>query len=288
MKFGIVYPQTEVDYDPGWVHSLAQQLESLGYNHVIAYEHVLGVDPQHPKAVRGPYGIEDSFLSPFLLFTFMAAATQKLEFATGILVLPQRETVLVAKQAASLDVLSGGRLRLGVGVGWNAAEFESLGADFHNRGRRIEEQVTLMRELWTRPSVHFNGEWHRLEQVGIRPMPVQRPIPIWYGGYADVVLRRIAKLGEGWLPGFSNVDEAQPELNRLASYVEAQGRKWEDIGIEVRIRYAEGDLDALGKQIEAWRSLGITHLSLNTLGSGLQDSKAHLEAAERFAGLIPG
>jgi probable F420-dependent oxidoreductase len=288
MKIGVVFPQTEVQHDPVWVRAFAQQLEALGYDHVLAYEHVLGVDQGHPHAIQGPYGIEDSFLSPMLLFSAMASVTEKLEFATAILVLPQRDAVLVAKQAATLDVLSGGRLRLGVGVGWNAAEFAVLGADFSNRGQRVEEQVQVMNELWTQPVVNFSGDWHRLEHVGIRPLPVQRPIPIWFGGYADIVLRRIAKFGTGWFPGFSDIEEAKPQLDRLAHYVEAEGRSWSDIGIEVRIRYGGGDLDDLGARLEAWSRLGISHLSVNTMGSGLQDQDAHLHAIERFAGLISG
>lgn len=288
MKIGVVYPQTEVQHDPLWIRAFAERIESLGYDHVLAYEHVLGVDPKNPAAVQGPYGIEDAFLSPLLLFSFMAGVTQRLEYVTGILVLPQRDAVLVAKQAATLDVLSGGRLRLGVGVGWNAAEFEALGADFHNRGARIEEQVRLLRELWTKPAVDFQGSWNRLANVGIRPRPVQRPIPIWFGGYAEVVLKRVARLGDGWLPGFSDVEEALPILDRLKSYVEAQGRRWEEIGIEVRIRYGDGDLDELGSKVEAWSRLGISHLSINTMRSGLKTGEEHLNALERFAELLPG
>lgn len=288
MKFGVVYPQTEVEHDPAWIRTFAQSLESLGYDHMLVYEHVLGVDPDHPSAVRGPYGIEDTFLSPLLLFSALALLTEKLEFATGILVLPQRDAILVAKQVATLDVLSGGRLRLGVGVGWNAAEFEALGADFSTRGRRIEEQVNVLRELWTKPVAQFSGEWYQFEHVGIRPMPTQKPVPIWFGGYTDVVLKRVARMGDGWFPGFSDVEEAKPALDRLASYVEGQGRRWEDIGIEVRLRYGDGDLDELGAQIEAWFRLGISHLSVNTMRSGLVGQEAHLEAVERFARLLPG
>ncbi len=286
MKIGAVYPQTEVKHDSLWVKSFTHHLEALGYDHVLAYEHVLGVDPKHPRAVQGPYGLDDTFMSPLLLFSAMAAMTDKLEFATAVLVLPQRDAVLVAKQTATLDVLSGGRLRLGVGVGWNAGEYAALGADFSNRGHRVEEQVRVLRDLWTKTVVDFSGEWHRLEHVGIRPLPVQRPIPIWFGGYADVVLKRIAQMGDGWFPGFSDVEEARPQLDRLEEYVELQGRQWSDIGIEVRIRYGDGDLDKLGAQLEAWSELGVSHLSINTMRSGLQTQEDHLEAIERFAQLI--
>ncbi len=287
MKYGIVYPQNEIEHDPGWIRAFAQQSESLRYNHVLTYEHVLGVDSKNPKAVSGPYGIDDAFLSPLLLFSAMAAVTERLEFATGILVLPQRDAVLVAKQAATLDVLSGGRLRLGVGVGWNAAEFDALGFNFENRGRRVEEQVEVLRELWTHPVVNFSGDWHHLEHVGIRPLPVQRPIPVWFGGYADIVLQRIARMGDGWFPGFSDIEEGKPELERLRSYVDARGRRWQELGIEVRLRYGAGDLEQLGAQIEAWAQIGISHLSINTMRSGLNTAEEHMRAVERFAELIP-
>jgi probable F420-dependent oxidoreductase len=288
MEYGVVYPQTEVPPDPGWIRTFAQTVESSGYNHVLAYEHILGVDAGHPRSVQGPYGLEDHFLSPLLMFTSMAAVTDKLGFATAVLVLPQRDAILVAKQAASLDVLCGGRLRVGVGVGWNAAEFDAIGADFHDRGRRVEEQVAVLRALWTQPKAEFTGDWYRFAEVGIRPLPIQQPIPIWFGGYVDASLKRVAKMGQGWFPGFSNVDDAKPTLDTLVSYVEAEGRAWEEIGIEVRIHYEQGNLDALGAQIEAWSQVGVTHLSLNTMRSGLKDGSAHLRAIERFAGLFNG
>jgi alkanesulfonate monooxygenase SsuD/methylene tetrahydromethanopterin reductase-like flavin-dependent oxidoreductase (luciferase family) len=162
-----------------------------------------------------------------------------------------------------------------------------LGANFSNRGRRIEEQVSVLRELWTKPVVQFLGEWHRLEHVGIRPLPLQKPIPVWFGGYVDVVLQRVARMGDGWFPGFSDVEEAKPVLGRLASYIEAQGRQRQDVGIEVRIRYGDGDLDALGAEVEAWSELEITHLSINTMRCGFKNHDDHLRAIERFAELLP-
>ena len=286
MEYGVVYPQTEVPPDRGWIRAFAQTVESSGYNHILAYEHILGVHAGHPRSVQGPYGLEDHFISPLLMFSNMAAVTEKLGFATAVIVLPQRDAILLAKQAASLDVLCGGRLRIGVGVGWNAAEFDALGAEFHDRGRRVEEQLAVLRALWTQPKAEFAGDWYRFADVGIRPLPLQRPIPIWLGGYVDATLRRVAKIGQGWFPGFSSAAEAEPVLATLASYVEAAGRSWEEIGIEVRIRYEQGDLDALGAQIEAWSQIGVTHLSLNTMRSGLKDGAEHIRAIERFAGLF--
>ncbi len=208
MHIGLVYPQTEYPPDPAAVRDYAQAAEALGYSHVLAYDHILGANPDRPGGWTGPYTYRDPFMEPFLLFTYMAAVTTRLGFIPGILILPQRETTLVAKQAAVLDVLCGGRLRLGVGTGWNEVEYIAAGYDFHTRGARQEEQIEVLRRLWTQELVTFKGRWHDIPDAGLNPLPVQRPIPIWLGGHADVVLRRIARLGDGWLPGFRTAEAA--------------------------------------------------------------------------------
>jgi probable F420-dependent oxidoreductase len=224
----------------------------------------------------------------------MAGVTRVLEFTTGILILPQRQTALVAKQAATLDVLSGGRLRLGVAVGWNKVEYVGLNRDFHTRGRRIEEQVYLLRRLWTQPLVSFNGRWHDIPDAGINPLPAQRAIPIWFGGYVDVVLRRVAEMGDGWMPGHRRAEDARPDLEKLDRYLEAAGRGREEIGLEARLNYGEGDPDAWNRTIEAWKAVGATHLSFNTMGKGFKRPADHLSALGRFAeavgltDLVPG
>ena len=202
MKLGVVFPQIEMGADPGAVRAYGQAVEQIGYHHILAYEHVVGANTASRPGWRGPYDIDSVFHEPFVLFGFLAGLTERIEFATGIVILPQRQTVLVAKQAAALDVLSGGRLRLGIGIGWNAVEYEALGTDFHNRGRRCEEQVALLRALWTERAVTFDGKWHRVTDAGIEPLPVQRPIPLWFGGGEERVLRRIARLADGWMPQF--------------------------------------------------------------------------------------
>src|SRR5438105_2091500 len=194
MRIGVVFPQTEIGSDPSVIRDYAQAAESIGYKHLLVYDHVLGASTEHRPDWRGPYTSETPFHEPFVLFGYLAAITQQLELVMGVLVLPQRQTALVAKQAAEVDVLSGGRLRLGVGIGWNQVEYEALGEDFHNRGKRIEEQITLLRELWTEPVVDFTGRWHRVAEAGVNPLPMQRPIPIWMGGYADVVLERAGRM----------------------------------------------------------------------------------------------
>jgi probable F420-dependent oxidoreductase len=229
MKIGVVYPQTEFGSDPVAIRDYAQAAEDLGYTHVLAYDHILGANPNRPGGWQGPYTCDTPFLEPFVLFSFMAGLTQKLELVTGVIILPQRQTALVAKQAATLDVLSGGRLRLGVGLGWNEVEYTSLNEDFHNRGRRIAEQVQLMRMLWTQPLVDFKGRYHTIPDAGLNPMPVQRPIPVWFGGHSDEQLRRMAKLGDGWMLNYRTAAEAQPSIElieRLKQGVHAAISDW--------------------------------------------------------------
>ena len=202
MHIGLVYPQTEYPADPAAIRDYAQAAESLGYSHVLAYDHILGANPDRPGGWSGPYTYQTPFIEPFLLFSYMAAAAHRLGFISGVIILPQRETTLVAKQAAVLDVLCGGRFRLGVGTGWNEVEYIAAGYDFHTRGRRQEEQIEVLRLLFTQELVTFKGRFHDIPDAGLNPLPVQRPIPIWLGGHADAVLRRVARLGDGWLPMF--------------------------------------------------------------------------------------
>ncbi|MGB5844746.1 MAG: LLM class F420-dependent oxidoreductase, partial [Anaerolineales bacterium] len=235
MKIGFVYPQTEFGNDPIAIRDLAQSADELGFSHVLAYDHVVGVNPKRPEAWVGPYDYQTPFQSPLLLFSYMAAVTTRLGFATGILILPQRQTALVAKQAATLDVLSKGRLRLGVGVGWNKPEYTALGKNYHDRGRRIEEQVQILRALWTDPLVKFSGKWHNIPDAGINPLPIQQPIPIWFGGHADAVLQRAAQLGDGWLPNYRSGEEARPALARIGGYLDQAGRDGSGFGVEARV-----------------------------------------------------
>ncbi|MGH2443796.1 MAG: LLM class F420-dependent oxidoreductase, partial [Chloroflexota bacterium] len=200
MRIGVTFPQTEITADPIAVRDYAQAAEELGYSHVLAYDHVVGADRSTRPDWRGPYDLHTMFHEVLVLFGYLAAITRRLELVSGVLILPQRQTVLVAKQVAEIDVLSGGRLRLGIGVGWNDVEYQALGEDFHNRGRRSEEQIAVLRELLSKESVTFHGRWHTVEAAGINPMPVQRPIPIWIGGSSEVTLRRVARIGDGWFP----------------------------------------------------------------------------------------
>lgn len=285
MKIGLVFPQTEFGNDPIALRDYAQTAESLNFSHVLAYDHVVGANPNRPGGWNGPYTYQSAFHEVFVLFSFMAALTTRLAFITGILILPQRETALVAKQSASLDVLSNGRFRLGIGVGWNKVEMEALGYDFHKRGRRAEEQIDVLRLLFTQELVTFKGDWHDLRDVGLNPLPVQRPIPIWLGGNSDAVLRRLARKGDGWLPNHRTAEAAQESLDKLASYLAEYGRSPQQIGLEPRLHYKDGP-DGWLANFAGWQAAGATHISFNTMGAGLITPQQHLRAIEEFAKLI--
>jgi probable F420-dependent oxidoreductase len=285
MKIGLVFPQTEFGSDPAAIRDYAQTAESLGYSHVLAYEHVLGANPERPGGWQGVYTYKDPFHDPFVLFSYMAAITQRLSFATGILILPQRATAVVAKQAATLDLLSDGRLRLGVGLGWNKTEYIALNQEFHTRGKRIEEQIQLLRQLWTNELITFDGRWHTIPDLGLNPLPRQQPIPIWIGGHVDAVLRRIARMGDGWMPGHGSAAKAQPDLDKLDQYLAEYGRSRSDIGIEARIAYDDGTPDQWPEIVTDWRDGGATHLSLITMRQGF-DTAGHMKAIRTFAETI--
>jgi probable F420-dependent oxidoreductase len=222
------------------------------------------------------------FHEPFVLFGFIAGVTTSIGLVTGILILPQRQTVLVAKQAAALDVLSGGRLRLGVGIGWNDVEYEALGSNFHNRGRRCEEQIDVMRKLWTNRSVSYEGKWHKINDAGIWPLPVQRPIPVWFGGMAEQVLDRVARFGDGWLPQFQPGEAAQKALDELRTAARKHGRDPATIGIEGRMSLKLGTESTWEATIKGWEQLGANYVSLNTMGDGLKGADQHLKRLEMF------
>ena len=282
MRVGVVFPQTEITADPTAVKDYAQASEDLGFAHLLAYDHVLGANPASRPDWRAPYSHLDMFHEPFVLFGFLAGLTKRIELVTGIIILPQRQTVLVAKQAAALDVLSKGRLRLGIGIGWNAVEYEALGEDFKNRGRRSEEQIDVLRKLWTQQLVTYNGQWHKITDAGINPLPVQRPIPIWFGGTDERALRRLAKLGDGWFPQMGPDEKCQAAIEKIRAYAKEAGRDPDRIGIEGRMHYDKGSAETWVKELEAWKKLGASHVSLNTMKAGLTSPAAHIEAIRRF------
>jgi probable F420-dependent oxidoreductase len=288
VRIGVVFPQTEIGGDVGAVRAYGEKVQELGYAHILAYDHVIGADPDVHRGWRGPYNVETTFHEPFVLFGYLAALTS-LELVTGIIILPQRQTVLAAKQAAEVDLLTGGRFRLGVGIGWNAVEYEALGKDFSNRGDRLDEQVTLLRRLWSERSLTFDGKYERVTGAGLAPLPVQRPIPVWFGAVAERALRRVGRLADGWFPQVPpgpHLDEARAVVQRAA--VDA-GRDPEAIGLEGRVTWTEGDLEKLTRQAGKWRDADATHLSVNTMGSGFESVDDHLTALASAAdALAPG
>ena len=273
MKTGVVFPQTEIGAEAARVKAFAQAAEGLGYQHLLAYDHVLGASTKSRPDFAGPYTSESMFHEVFVLFGYLAGVTERIEFVTGVLILPQRQTVLVAKQAAEVDRLSNGRLRLGIGVGWNQVEYEGLNENFHDRGKRSEEQIALMRALWTQDVIEFDGRWHQVREAGINPSPVQRPIPVWIGGYVPATMERIGRIGDGWFPssqpGEIPTDQVHSDLELICDAAHAAGRNPKEIGVEARISLSKIARDQWVPATEAWRRAGATHLSLITMGSGL-------------------
>lgn len=283
MQLGVVFPQNEIGEDPGAVRAFAETAEGLGYEHLIFYDHVLGADTGRRPDWQGPYSHRDTFHEPMVTFGYLAALTSRIELVTGVIILPQRQTALLAKQAAQVDVLSGGRLRLGVGVGWNDVEYEGLNENFHNRGKRSEEQVELLRALWTNEVVDFQGRWHNIPGAGIKPLPVQRPIPIWFGGgRSDGVLRRIARMGDGWFPQLQADEQGRERMERFKGLVEEAGRSQDDVGVDARVALMRGGIDGALRESEAWQEMGASHISFNTLRAGLTSPDEHIAALRRF------
>lgn len=275
MKIGAVFPQLEIGADPKVVRDWATTVEDAGYNHVLAYDHVLGADPANRPGWTG-YTDKSLFHEVFVLFGFLAGITTELELVTGVLVLPQRQTALVAKQAAEVDVLSGGRLRLGVGIGWNHVEYQALGVPFRQRGALLEEQVDVLRRLWADPVISYDGKYHEIEEAGLNPLP-GRKIPIWFGGSADAVLRRTGRIGDGWMPQSAPDETAREQLAQIRRAAGESGRDPAAIGIEARLTLGavpEQDWRAFA---DGWRELGATHLGVNTMKLGLSRPEEHAQ-----------
>ena len=288
MRLGAIFPQTEIGADPVGVRDFVQAAESMGYQHLLVFDHVLGADPSHHAPWDRPYSQHDMFHEPFVLFGYLAALTETIEMTTGVLILGQRQTALVAKQAAEVDVLTGGRLRLGIGVGWNHVEYEALGESFRNRGRRSEEQIELMRALWTQEVVDYKGRYHQVTHAGINPPPVQRPIPVWFGGGAPQVVKRIGRMGDGWFPQFQPDSAGQERIAEMRQYATEAGRDPMSIGIEGRLNISDGDADVWNKGAAAWDEAGATHLSVNTMRAGLKGPDQHIDAIRRFKEAVSG
>ena len=281
MQIGVVFPQTEIGPDAAAVRGYGERVEELGFRHVLAYDHVVGADPAVYQGWSGPYDISTTFHEPLVLFGYLAALT-RLEMVTGIIILPQRQTALVAKQAAEVNLLTGGKFRFGIGLGWNRVEYEALGKDFASRGRRVEEQVELLRRLWTERSVTFRGEDEQVVGAGLAPLPVQRPIPIWFGAQSPAAYKRAGRLADGWFPQVApgpKLDEARAIVEQAARET---GRDPGALGMEGRVSW-RGDVATLTDHIDRWRQAGATHVAVNTMGAGLGGVDGHLAVLEQAA-----
>jgi probable F420-dependent oxidoreductase len=289
MQIGVVFPQTEIGADVGPVKAYAQAAEELGYAHLLAYDHVVGADPAVHAPWHGPYDIDTTFHEPFVLFGYLAAVTT-MELVTGIIIVPQRQTVLVAKQAAEVDLLTQGRFRLGVGIGWNPVEYQALNMSFGDRGRRSEEQIEVMRRLWTERSVTFEGRHHLVEGAGIAPLPVQRPIPVWIGGSSPRAYERIGRVADGWFPQVAPGPRLDEALLIVAGAARAAGRDPASLGIEGRVNWTDGGAETVAHHAAKWQASGATHLTINTMNAGLatvDDHIAALAAAAEALGVVP-
>lgn len=286
MKIGIGIPEQFIGFDPAVLRDYAVLAEELGFDYLTCVDHVLGAthdrrDPPFPPG--GIYTEASVFHEPLTLFAYLAALTSRIELVSAVLVLPQRQTALVAKQAAEVDILTGGRLRLGIGLGWNAVEYEALGEDFANRGKRAEEQIELLRRLWQEPVVTFDGEWHRVTAAGINPLPVQRPIPVWIGAATEPARRRAARIADGFFP-FTPAGVKQSPLEagwdrtiaQLHGWLREEGRDPAAFGIEPRVNVGVGTPDEWRRDVDEWRAIGATHLSLNTMAGGFRGPDAHV------------
>jgi probable F420-dependent oxidoreductase len=278
VKLGVVFPQTEIGDDPDRVAEFATTAESLGYDHIIAYDHVLGASTENRPDWQGPYTDKSMFHEVFVLYGYLAGLTETLELVTAVLILPQRQTVLVAKQAASLDVICKGRLRLGIGTGWNEVEYEALNQDFSNRGQRSEEQIDVLRKLFREEVISYHGEWHSISEAGLNPLPVKRHIPIWLGGMAPQVIDRVGRIADGWFPFFN--PELEQQLASVRNTASQHGRNPDDIGIEVMVGLGDAGPKQLD-QLKALQDMGVTHSAVVTMNVGLSPDQ-HIDAIKRF------
>jgi probable F420-dependent oxidoreductase len=291
IKLGTALPFTDIGADPGTVAAFAQAAEALGYDHLTGTDHVLGVNVENrPDWDMSRNTSADVFHDPFVLFGFLSSVTQRIEFSVQVLILAQRQTALVAKQAASLDVLCGGRFRLGVGIGWNKEEFIALNENFHDRGKRSEEQIEVMKRLWAEPHVTFKGKWHEIPDAGINPLPLNRAMPLWFGGHVDATLRRTAKYGDGWImlahpPG----DAAVASFEKLRGYVAEEGRDPASVGIEIWTSAAEGGPEDWRAEARFWKDAGVTHITVNNARARAHHKRIegrsfsdHLAGIERY------
>ncbi len=280
MKIGVIYPQTELQGDPAAVRRIGLATEELGFDHLLTYDHVLGATHDREPKLWGPYTEKHPFHDPFVMFAYLAGITRRIEFVSGILILPQRQTVLVARQAADLDLLSNERFRLGVGIGWNYVEYDSLGQDFHTRGKRVGEQIDLLRRLWSEPLVTFAGRFDRIDRAALNPRP-RRTIPIWLGGFAEVALRRAAQVADGFIFA-DGASDASEQASKLRQYMNEAGRAEPGFGFHCNMLKAKTP-QAVVETALRWRDSGGTHASFSTMGQGFATIDQHVDYMGKVA-----
>lgn len=285
MKIGIVLPHHEIGADPEAIKAFSVGAESLGADHILLYDHVIGADRERPGGFEGPYDKDVQFHEPLTTFSFIAAITTTINLMSAVLILPQRQTTLVAKQAAELAVLSGNRFRMGIGTGWNAIEYEALNENFSNRGRRQEEQVKLIRKLMSEDSVSFEGKYHKVTLAGINPRPTQ-PVPIWFGGGAPALLDRCARLGDGWLPLMAPNESAKQAIVTMKEVREAAGLSWDGFGIQAQAQAGGGTPERWSNHYNKWQDLGATHIAIATHNAGARSVDEHLEFFESYVDAV--
>jgi probable F420-dependent oxidoreductase len=275
MEIGAVIPHNEIGTDPGAIRAYAQGAEELGVGHLLIYDHVLGANRDRPGGFQGPYDKDIAFHEPFVLFGFLAAVTERVDLVTAVLILPQRQAVLVAKQAAEVAVLSADRFKLGIGVGWNTVEYDGLNEDFSTRGRRQEEQVDVMRRLWSEDSMSYGGEFHRFEKASILPRPT-RPIPVLFGGSAPALIDRCARLGDGWIPLGKPDEKSAARIADIRRIRRSRGLGMDGFQVQAQAQYAGGNPERWRAHAAAWSELGATHLAIATHNAGETDVDGHL------------
>jgi probable F420-dependent oxidoreductase len=286
MQIGAVLPHNEIGTDPGALRAYVEGVEELGMTHLLAYDHVLGADPNRPGGFNGVYDKDVAFHEPLTFFAFAAALTRTLDFASTVMILPQRQAVLVAKQAAEVAIVSGNRLRLGIGTGWNKVEYEALNENFHDRGRRQVEQVEVMRRLWTEDVVNFKGTYHTVDAASINPRPSQ-PVPIWFGGSAPIVLERSALLGDGFMP-VGSPDKSKALIDTIRGHREAAGLSMDGYGIQAQAQFSGGTPERWRSHADKWRDAGATHLAVATHAAGETDVDGHLDRIRQYRDAVAG
>lgn len=265
MQLGASLPVGDIGTGPAVLRDYAQAAEGLGYTYMLGPDHVLGGNPNVDYGSRRVGTTATAYHDPFVVFAFLAGVTKKMGFASGVIILAQRQAALVAKQAACLDELCEGRFRLGIGVGWNEIEFQGLGMDFHTRGKRSAEQVRFMQELWAKPSITFKGEFHQLDDGGINPRPKSGRVPVWFGGHAEATFKRTAKYGDGFMPlQYPAGDDALKAFDKLRGLIRAEGRDPASVGLEVWVSPGKGTPEDWRKEFTFWKNAGVTHVTCHT------------------------